>query len=293
MPLLPPQYLDAVVAIGTGKSSARSWIGTGFFYGVPTGKADSKGNNFYTIFLITNRHVLAGIRQACIRLNSQADNSSKEYNIDLLAKNGKPIWVAHPDDDVDIVALWINAGFLDTDSRRYSFFAEDTAVIDSSMLTASPISEGDGVFILGYPMGMVGDRHYVICRSGSIGRIRHVKEGSGKEILLDGLVFPGNSGGPVITKPELVAIQGQEPFKSAHLLGIVTSYIPYQDIAISNQTKRPRIIFEENSGLSAIHPAQLIIETVAEAHKRHRNRIAQAKHRVKRKSTEQNTAPDS
>lgn len=286
MPLLPPHYLDAVVAIGTGKINARSWIGTGFFYGIPIEKEDPKGNKLYTIFLITNRHVVIGIKQACIRLNSQADDSSKEYDIDLLAKNGKPTWIAHPDDDVDIAAIWINAGFLDTESRRYSFFAEDSSVIDSSILSESSISEGDGVFILGYPMGMVGDRHYVICRSGSIARIRHVKEGSGKEILLDGLVFPGNSGGPVITKPELVAIEGQKPFKSAHLLGIVTSYVPYQDIAISNQTKRPRVIFEENSGLSAIHPAQLIKETVAEAHKRLRNRIAQAKYRAKSKSTE-------
>lgn len=207
MPLLPPHFLDAVVAIGTGGPDSRSWIGTGFFYGVPAGEEDAKGNKFYTIFLITNRHVLAGMRQACIRLNSQADETSKEYPFDLVAKNGRPIWVGHPDEDVDIAALWVNAGFLDRDRRRYSFFAEDLAVIDSETLCNSPISEGDGVFMLGYPMGMVGDRHYVICRLGSIGRIQHVKEGSGKEILLDGLVFPGNSGGPVITKPDLVAIQ--------------------------------------------------------------------------------------
>lgn len=292
MPLLPSNYLDAVVAIGTGKSKSRSWIGTGFFYGIPIGKGDSEGNQFYTVFLITNRHVITGIKQACIRLNSQADDSSKEYSFDLVAKNGKPIWVAHPDENIDIAAVWINAGFLDTERRRYSFFAEDSVVIDAAALSASTISEGDGVFILGYPMGMVGDRHYVICRSGSIGRIRHVKEGSGKEILLDGLVFPGNSGGPVITKPELVAIQGQKPFKSAHLLGIVTSYVPYQDVAISVQTQRPRVIFEENSGLTAVHPAQLIKETVAGANKRHCNRIAQAKHRAKRNITEQSATPE-
>lgn len=292
MPLLPPHFLDAVVAIGTGDSNSRSWIGTGFFYGVPAGEEDAKGNRFYTIFLITNRHVFTGIRQAWIRLNSQADDTSKEYSLNLVANNGRPIWIGHPDQDVDIAALWINAGFLDRDRRRMSFFPEDVAVIDSDALCSSPISEGDGVFMLGYPMGMVGDRHYVICRSGSIGRIRHVKEGAGKEILLDGLVFPGNSGGPVITKPDPVAIQGQEPYKSADLLGIVSSYVPYEDVAVSTQTRRPRVVFEENSGLTAAHPAQLVKETVAEAHRRHRSRIAQAKHRAKRKNTEQNAPTD-
>lgn len=286
MPLLPPQFLDAVVAIGVGAPASRSWIGTGFFYGVPTGEDDKKGNQFYTIFLITNRHVVQGLNEVVIRLNSQADDTSKEYKIGLKSRNGRPTWVGHPDDEIDIVAVWINAGFLDSESRRYSFFAEDSTVVDANALKASSLSEGDGVFILGYPMGMVGDRHYVICRSGSIARLRHVKSGDGKEILLDGLVFPGNSGGPVVTKPELTALSGQKPFNSAHLLGIVTSYVPYQDVAVSTQTKRPRVIFEENSGLTAAHPAELIKQTVAFAQSRLKSRISQAKHRAKKKRTE-------
>ena len=75
--------------------------------------------------------------------------------------------------------------------------------------------------MLGYPMDMIRDRHYVICRNGSIARIRDVKYGEGKEILLDGLVFSENCGGPVINKPEINAIAGEKPIKTASLLGIV------------------------------------------------------------------------
>jgi hypothetical protein len=42
----------------------------------------------------------------------------------------------------------------------------------------------------------------------------------------------------------------------------VQSYVPYQDLAVSLQTKRPRVVFEENSGLAAVHPVDLIEETI-------------------------------
>jgi len=286
MPLLPPDYLDAVVAIGVGHTvTGRSWIGTGFFYGVPAGSTDSQGNQFYTIFLISNKHVFSGLKQAYIRLNSAADTTSKEYRIDLMAKNGRKRWIGHPDDDVDVGAHWINASFLKQERRSFSFFAEDSNVLTHNKLEASSLSEGDGVYLLGYPMGMVGDkRNYVICRSGSIARLRDVKERHGKELLVDAFVFPGNSGGPAITKPELASVQGSESFKSAHLLGIVSSYVPYQDVAVSQQTKRPRVIFEENSGLTSVVPSEFIRETVALAGRRQKSRIAAAKYRAKRQN---------
>ncbi len=42
--------------------------------------------------------------------------------------------------------------------------------------------------------------------------------------------------------------------KKQSLLGVISGYIPYQDIAISLKTKRPRITFEENSGLTIVVP---------------------------------------
>lgn len=273
MPLLPPHYLDAVIAIGTGTSGNRQWIGTGFFYGVPVAQPDGSPPKSYTIFLVTNRHVVAGVKKICMRLNSQADSAYKEYDIDIVSSNGRPVWVGHPDPNVDIVALWLNAGFLERDRRRFSYFAEGQSIISSAILKSSSISEGDGVFLLGYPMGLVGDHHHVICRSGSIARIRDVKSGSGTQILIDGLVFPGNSGGPVVTRPTIHSITGTKAFESSYLLGIVTSYVPYRDIAVSQQTNNPRIIFEENSGLSVAHPTELVTETVAAAHTRHKERI--------------------
>ena len=49
---------------------------------------------------------------------------------------------------------------------------------------------------------------------------------------------------------------------------MVKSYIPYQDTAVSQQTGRTRITFEENSGLAAVEGVQAIIETIASAEQR-------------------------
>jgi len=69
----------------------------------------------------------------------------------------------------------------------------------------------------------------------------------------------------VVLKPEIVSIEGTKTITRAALIGIITSYVPYKDIAISQQTGRIRITFEENSGLAAVLPADYIIEVVEKA----------------------------
>ena len=144
---------------------------------------------------------------------------------------------------------------------KFSWFNSDDHAVTCAAAKELGITEGDGVFVLGFPMGLVGgDRNFVIVRQGTIARIRDTLAGGSKECLVDVSVFPGNSGGPVVTRPELAAIQGTKPLLASHLLGMVKAYIPYRDVAISTQTKRPRIIFEENSGLTAVIPVDFIRE---------------------------------
>jgi hypothetical protein len=69
----------------------------------------------------------------------------------------------------------------------------------------------------------------------------------------------------VVTKPEIIGITGTKYLKKAFLIGMVKSYIPYQDVAVSQQTNRPRVIFEDNSGLTKVEPIDNIIATIEEA----------------------------
>ena len=46
------------------------------------------------------------------------------------------------------------------------------------------------------------------------------------------------------------------------LLGIVHSYIPYQETLMNTQTKQVVEIRSENSGIAKVHPVELIREVV-------------------------------
>jgi hypothetical protein len=77
------------------------------------------------------------------------------------------------------------------------------------------------------------------------------------ELHLDAFVFPGNSGSPVFvraatssTGPTGITL-GITPL-SCKFVGLVKSYLPYREVAISEQTMRPRVVFEENSGLAQV-----------------------------------------
>ena len=43
-------------------------------------------------------------------------------------------------------------------------------------------------------------------------------------------------------------------------IGIIGEYLPYQEVAISTQTGRPRVVFEENTGLSRVWSVNFIRE---------------------------------
>ena len=112
-------------------------------------------------------------------------------------------------------------------------------------------------------MGLIGpERNYVIVRSGNIARIQDAIDHRSNDFLIDTFIFPGNSGGPVVTKPEAMAIHETKAVSRAYLIGVIQSYVPYQDFAISKQTGRTRVMFVENSGLTSVIPIDFVIEAI-------------------------------
>jgi S1-C subfamily serine protease len=262
MTLIPPTYIDAVVAIGFDNAEGvRHYVATGFLYGV-FDKAVGQ-DSLYRVYLVTNKHVLDGKQRAWLRFNPEGDDPAKEFPLDLFHASGDRLWFVHNDSTVDLAVISINANFLADQGIKYHIFRSNQNVATCVKAAELGISEGDGIFVLGFPMGLVGEhRNFVMVRGGIIARISDALCGRSKEFLIDATVFPGNSGGPVVTRPELVAITGTKANSTSYLLGVVKSYVPYHDVAISAQTNRPRIIFEENSGLAAVVPADFVVELV-------------------------------
>lgn len=262
MALLPPRYLDTVVAIGAkGEGPTIQYFATGFLCAVKTTEPDEGQNPSYRVYLVTNRHVVnhaRGTGPTFLRLNKSNDEGSQIYP---LMTDGQS-WTTHPDSDVDVAVCNINVSLLNQDSVEHAYFVSDHNCLTREEAKTTGLSEGDGVFVLGFPLGDAGDeRNYVIARYGIVARAQHWLTGGGKTFLIDAFVFPGNSGGPVLLKPELSAVKGTQSSKRCLLIGMVSSYIPYKDIAFSAQTKEPRVIFHENSGLATVVPYECIHET--------------------------------
>lgn len=266
--LFPPYFISAVVSLGTtqtvkeqGKDPVTKWItvGTGFFYGYLVHEDADLAKQKYAVFIVTAGHVIKGF--------AEAGNSKLEVRIDATEASANsqsfeiPIsqWFFHP--SVDLAATSSSIDFLKSKGLQNSFFASDQHSLTKKQMTDGGTAAGDGIFIPGFPMGLSGERrNYVILRQGAIARISELLEGASKTFLVDALVFPGNSGGPVILKPEIFSIQGTQPNPKAALIGVVRSYEPYVDTAVSQQTKHARITFEENSGLAEVIPVDYINE---------------------------------
>lgn len=262
MALIPPFFLNTVIAIGIIKNGEKIWTGTGFLYGrLHEQKIDDQ--KVYHVFLVTNKHVFANHASVIVKFNSEAGEEAKDYPIELIDQKGNVKWFSHTDPVIDVATIKLNIEFLRDEKRTFPWFNSDEHILMTEDLKNKGVTEGDRIFVLGYPMGNVAKEHqYVIARQGCIARIRDVLEKKSKEFLIDSFVFPGNSGGPVINAPELVAIKGTKFLSSARLIGIVKNYIPYQDIAASRQTGRTRVIFEENTGLTSAIPIDYVKEAV-------------------------------
>lgn len=268
MALIPPFFMDCVVAIGVKGDEANAtpqWIASGFLYGRLVKKEQDPKDSLYAVYLVSNRHVFEKKKKLCLRFNPQADEAARSYDIDLQTPEGQQLWTANADQTLDVGVLSINIRQLQEHAMKVAFFTSDMSAADVAKMKDLGITEGDFSYVLGFPMGMAGDhRNTVIVRSGCIARIQEALHANSNTFFVDAKIFPGNSGGPVVSKPDALAIQGTKPQNAAFLIGIVAAYVPYQEVAVSPQTGRPRVIFEENSGLAVAYTVDCIERTIDE-----------------------------
>jgi hypothetical protein len=210
--------------------------------------------------LVTAKHVICDrelnkiLDQELFVFYNLKDGSLKSVPISGIKEKENVDWIFHKNAQVDIALIPFP---LDT--------AKDDimTIPDKMFLSSDKILETYDVFFLSFQPGTENvERIAPIIRKGMISRIN--TDGT---FYIDGFAFPGNSGSPVFIKPELgwlgdkrYAI-GSDPI-AGKFIGIIGAYIPYQDYAISIKTKRTRIMFEENTGLSQVWPVDLINEII-------------------------------
>lgn len=235
------KWLKALVSIEKIESEGPKPIGSGFLF--------STSNNH--LALVTAKHVVFKDygkgklkEELAYRINNK-EGSSELITDQLATSLAKSSWIRS---DVNDVACRLVVG------KNTSDYA---SILQSVFLPLKQVEPGAPLFIIGFPMGMRSEEYATpILRRAIVARV------DPNNIIADGFVFPGNSGGPVVYEPtlRLGKIFKTSILQGDWLVGMVSSYISYQDVAVSKQTNRPRITFEENAGLFNVLPAEIILE---------------------------------
>lgn len=262
MAIIPSFFMSAVVALGVRlPDHSKHWIGTGFI----VGRKEKDNPSISTYYIITNKHVIDNHTSIYVRFNSVETSFVKDYYLALINKTGSRLYSAHEHDGTDIVAIRIEPQVLINDRSIWGAFDLEEHALTLEQMQMTGVDEGTLVYSLGFPMNIVDKIKAPICRLGCISRIfdAFLLAKKGKPIyLVDAQTFPGNSGGPIVNRPEQISITGTVHNESANLIGILSSYIPYKDTLVSQQTGEARMIQTENSGLTIVHPVDRIKEVV-------------------------------
>ncbi len=251
-------WLKSVVSMEVRSPGAEPQpLGTGFL-------VKSPGDH---ILLVTARHVIVSDAPPCPGEAQEANNGKREARV----REGLAYRLNDSRDqavlalDTDLQKAGLGPWFLDPRHDLACRFivrkeTSDIALIPlDAFLTWKDTGAGTPLMILGFPLGLRSTEHaQPIARRGMVARA------DADGIIADALVFPGNSGGPVLYSPEVKMGAGLSSpvINEEKLVGMVFAFIPYEEPAISVQTKRARIIFEENSGLTRVVPADAILSLI-------------------------------
>lgn len=260
MSMIPKHYINAVLSIGASlPNGKRRWFASAFVVGKKIASNPSMSN----IYLITNKHVVDGFDAIFLRFNSKDGSGVKDMPCTLKVGDVE-CFSRHPSQDIDIVACKLHGGNVQS-VANLSWFDIDDNALTLSQMQLSGVDEGCFVYAIGFPMGIVSDQIKApIVRLGCISRVEDAFEGVGdSSFYVDAQTFPGNSGGPVISRPEMASVGGTNHNTKANLIGILNSYEPYIDYLISQQTGRPVMVHRENSGLTKVFPVDKIKEVIA------------------------------
>lgn len=258
MAIIPDHYLNAVVSIGIGDKGPIRWIGTGFF--VTRSIEDPTRGKPY---LVSNKHVFGSCDKVVIRMKESGKDSLKNMTADLVDNTGKPLFLTHDQDDVDIAVLPLNADVINNNNLEFPCFNIDEQAMSSSELRDNGVDEGSIIYMLGFPMGLVNQKSNLpLCRLGCIARMSETQINEEHNILVDIQNFPGNSGSPIILRPEFISVNKTKSLNKSVLVGIIHSYIPYRENLINSQTGQVVEIKSENSGIANVHPVEYIREII-------------------------------
>lgn len=232
-------------------------IGTGFLL------THQVSEDAYKVYLISNKHVLAGAVSIAITFTKSKDGEADIGNaVRLPIANVAANVVDHPDPDVDIAILTCTNLFNLLPNQLYF----KAATYDMLATFDEPeLSVAENVYFVGYP-----DNRYDIANNLPLIRMgliaSHPKyDFNGKPIfIIDAQVFPGSSGSPVyidLTYENMKNGQIVVGKRNIKLLGIVSATMVRNNQLKAIQTAT-NFVTQEVLGLGIVFKATAIKELI-------------------------------
>ena len=208
--------------------------------------------------LVTAKHIVENIKPGTdikFFLNTKA-GGIKYISINEIRKKLNIDWVFHENKLVDIAMIPV---LLNPAEDDFTF------ILESDFESTQNIFELSDLFYLSFQPGIFSPKRInPIIRDGMVSIINE-----DKTFYIDGFAFPGNSGSPCFLKfsplfydkngPVFFTPDTNNGFK---FLGIIGESLTSIDVAVSAQTGRQRVTFEDNTGLSKVWSTDFIREII-------------------------------
>lgn len=271
MALIPKEYFKSVFSIEVYKNKEYKCIGTGFLYFKieKTEKNElQQDEHLGRTYLVTANHVLnimdspENLKEVFLKFDTLSGENARYFRMPLYNDKKEAIFCT-PLETRDVAVIQIDRTKLQKEGVDFIEVFSDSSLLQDQYEDKG-LANGDDVFFLGFPLGLRGEiKNYAICRGGIIARMDN--ETLEKNIIyLDAPVFPGNSGGPVFCKPQVVSISGTKPINRAYLLGIATNFLYKDNEANSAMTTEDIERLEGHLGLSKIVTVDAIEKAIDE-----------------------------
>lgn len=208
---LSTQLLYTTVPIWGEKENKSQVSGTGFIFSI----TDKHDNAKSQLFLITNYHIMNGIKQGFFELSIMENNlplkgrNAKVNFDDNIIKNSKL-------ENLDIVAIPIASTINEMRSRNIDVFYRS---INSELIPnedqLDKLAALENITFIGYPSGLYDSVNKTSIIRRGITATPIWNDFNGKPVfLIDAGVFPGSSGSPVF-----IFNQGSYPTKNGLTIG--------------------------------------------------------------------------
>ena len=190
------QLCFCTTRIETTDAKDNAYSGTGFFFNLAV-------NDKTVPLLITNKHVVEGMKKGLFRFTTADENGMPNYKEHFTIEysdNFEGMWIMHPSADVDLCVLPTNP-LLEAAKKKgkHLFYRHFDNTIIPNEIQKESLDAVEEINMVGYPNGLWDSiNNMPIIRKGITATNYNIDYNGKKEFLIDAACFPGSSGSPVL-----------------------------------------------------------------------------------------------